>query len=381
MMKAGQDDAMAVDHSVVDGSRVTPRGLHLLVVVDGRSLATDLVSGIQGKLEGLGGEHPAFLEVVDVSERPYVAEHYKLVATPALVKIYPLPAQVLVGNDLTTQMEVWWPRWQQQVAVALERDPHQGGAGAESMVQLQLSEEIFALRQEQAQLRAQLAFKDRILGMLAHDLRSPLTATKLVLDTLLQHPLDPEMTKSLLEQGRTQTQKMEELITDILEAARSSEAVFRVHSRETRLEDIFQSVMDEFLPRIRAKELTLRTDIPANFPAVHVDQERIRQVFVNLLDNAVKYTPKQGMISVVFLHRTTQKVQVSIIDTGPGIPDEAKERIFTESVRLDRDTNQAGYGIGLSLCRRIIRAHYGHIWVEDGDLCGSAFHFTLPIYC
>jgi len=121
MMKAGQDDAMAVDHSVVDGSRVTPRGLHLLVVVDGRSLATDLVAGIQGKLEGLGGEHPAFLEVVDVAERPYVAEHYKLVATPALVKIYPLPAQVLVGNDLTTQMEVWWPRWQQQVAVALER--------------------------------------------------------------------------------------------------------------------------------------------------------------------------------------------------------------------------------------------------------------------
>ncbi|MEN9205915.1 MAG: histidine kinase [Thermostichales cyanobacterium DRC_bins_46] len=368
---------MSVDRSVMDGSRVAPQGLHLLLVVDGRLLAKDLVGLIQGKLAHLEGEYPASLEVVDVGERPYVAEHYKLVATPALVKSHPLPAQVLVGNDLATQMEVWWPRWQQQAAAAQQRDPDPSGSAAESMLRLQLSEEIFALRQEQAQLREQLAFKDRILGMLAHDLRSPLTSTSLVLETLLQHDLDPQMRRQLLEQGRSQMRKMEELITDILEAARSSEVVFRLHSRETHLEEIFQSVMDEFLPRIKAN-LTLCTDIPAQFPAVHVDQERIRQVFVNLLDNAVKYTPPNGKISVAFLHRTTQKVQVSIADTGPGIPDEAKEKIFCEAVRLIED--KGGYGIGLALCRRIIRAHYGHIWVEDAEPCGSVFHFTLPVY-
>ena len=124
----------------------------------------------------------------------------------------------------------------------------------------------------------------------------------------------------------------------------------------------------------------IETDIPKDLPYVYADPERIRQVLVNLLDNAIKYTPKGGKISVAGLHRTTQKVQFSIGDTGPGIPVENRDRIFENHFRLQRDEGTEGYGIGLCLCQRIIRAHYGQIWVDSAPNGGAWFHFTLPVY-
>jgi two-component system clock-associated histidine kinase SasA len=115
-------------------------------------------------------------------------------------------------------------------------------------------------------------------------------------------------------------------------------------------------------------------------PSVLADKERVRQVIVNLLDNAIKYTPAGGTISLSILHRTTQKVQVSVCDNGPGIPMENQERIFEDHFRLERDEKKEGYGIGLSLCQRIIRAHYGQIWVDSTDNHGSCFQFTLPVF-
>lgn len=122
-------------------------------------------------------------------------------------------------------------------------------------------------------------------------------------------------------------------------------------------------------------------DIPTDLPPVYVDQEKIRQVLINLLGNATKYTPEGGKIELTVMHRTAQKIEVSITDNGPGIPAEMRDRVFEERYRLERDGEADGYGIGLSLCRRIITAHYGHIWVDDAiGKKGSCFRFTLPVY-
>jgi two-component system, OmpR family, clock-associated histidine kinase SasA len=101
---------------------------------------------------------------------------------------------------------------------------------------------------------------------------------------------------------------------------------------------------------------------------------------INLLDNAIKYTPEGGKITISGLHRTTQKVQFSISDSGLGIPEAKRDRIFENHYRLERDESKDGYGIGLCLCQRIIRAHYGQIWVEESSSGGAWFHFTLPVY-
>ena len=98
-----------------------------------------------------------------------------------------------------------------------------------------------------------------------------------------------------------------------------------------------------------------------------------------MLDNAIKYTPKEGKISFSLMHRTSYKIQGSICDTGPGIPESAQESIFQEGVHLDPDNN-SGYGIVLAACRQLIRAHHGKIWVSSRPNEGSCFHFTLPVY-
>jgi two-component system, OmpR family, clock-associated histidine kinase SasA len=103
-------------------------------------------------------------------------------------------------------------------------------------------------------------------------------------------------------------------------------------------------------------------------------------VIVNLLDNAIKYTPDRGQIHISALHRTAQTIQVSITDNGLGIPAEKQKVIFKDRHRLDRDLSQAGYGIGLSVCQQIIRAHYGQIWVESFPGKGSVFNFTLLVH-
>ncbi|NET53595.1 MAG: histidine kinase, partial [Merismopedia sp. SIO2A8] len=131
--------------------------------------------------------------------------------------------------------------------------------------------------------------------------------------------------------------------------------------------------------QFKAKSLQIKTDIPNDLPHVYADPDRVRQLLLNLLDNAAKYTPVGGTIDISALHRTTQTIQVTICDSGPGIPKENQERIFEDQFRLKRDEETEGYGIGLSLCQRIVRAHYGQIWVDSSLGQGSSFHFTLPV--
>lgn len=121
-------------------------------------------------------------------------------------------------------------------------------------------------------------------------------------------------------------------------------------------------------------------EIPQDLPPVYADPKLIRQVIINLLENAIKYSPENVPITLSIIHKTTQKVQVSVMDLGPGIPTAKKQKIFEGHFRLKRDRNEEGYGIGLSLCRQIINAHYGQIWVDNNGNQGSCFRFTLPVY-
>lgn len=169
------------------------------------------------------------------------------------------------------------------------------------------------------------------------------------------------------------------MITDLLETARGSNSEFKLQPHKLQLGELCQSVLVQMSEQFQLKSQQVKTDIPQDLPYVYADQELVRQVLVNLLDNASKYTPVGGEIHIAMLHRTTQKIQVTVCDNGPGIPEENRDRIFEDHFRLKRDEGKEGYGLGLSLCQRIIRAHYGRIWVDTAPK-GGCFHFTLPIY-
>ena len=374
--------------------------LKLLLFIDKRPSLAAQVRQIKEYLTTLETDFAFSLEVVDIGEQPYLAEHYKLVASPALLKIAPPPQQMLAGSDIVNQLERWWPKWQQEHLASLEllstdSDTSVNFADetanplAYSAEIIKLSDEIFRLNQTKEELEAQLRFKDRIISMMAHDLRNPLTAASIAVETLelgyspnqtRQLTLSPELTGQLLKPAKTQSRAINRMITDILKAARGASMELQLYPQELDLPSLCLEVVDAFQNRIDAKQQRLTTEIPQDLPTVYADGTQVKRVVTNLLDNAIKYTPAGGGVSIVALHRTTQKVQVTVTDTGPGIPSENRDHIFEESYRLQRDVTEEGYGLGLALCQRIIRAHYGQIWVDSAPGDGSSFYFTLPVY-
>ena len=140
------------------------------------------------------------------------------------------------------------------------------------------------------------------------------------------------------------------------------------------------AVISQLEHQSQTKSQTITTDIPQDTPQIYGDEDKLRQVVGNLLDNAIKYTPVGGAIHISALHRTAQTIQVSIADTGLGIPLDSQKHIFQDKYRLDRDTLQSGYGIGLSVCQQIVRAHYGQIWAESVPGKGSVFNFTVLVH-
>lgn len=421
--------------------------LQLLLFVDKRPSSREQIRQIQETLKELRADFPFDLQIIDVGEQPYLAEHFRLIATPALIKIHPEPKQTLAGSTLIEQLRHWWVYWQRSVedylatlngdqsssdnlvdrktmlglgtAEKSDLDPaaapvspkvtspiagavgstqiHSSslapfkklGSVALSAEVIQLSDEIFRLKREKEELEHQLQFKDQIISMLAHDLRNPLTATSIALETLeMGHDpkegwssrMTPSLTAQLLKHARTQTRAIDRMITDILQAAKGANSELRIQPQKLNIGVLCLEALDTLQERFKAKSQHIEQDIPSDLPSVLADGERVRQVIINLLDNAIKYTPVGGTISISILHRTTQKVQVSVCDNGPGIPEENRERIFEDHYRLERDEKKEGYGIGLSLCQRIIRSHYGQIWVESTQNQGSCFHFTLPVF-
>jgi two-component system, OmpR family, clock-associated histidine kinase SasA len=366
--------------------------IQLIVFVDERSRSTAQYQEVVAYLNS-APQARIQLKIIDVGEQPDLAEYFKLVATPTLVKLYPLPRQTFTGSSLLRELQNWLPAWMEEIAeVDATGMPNATGDLPSNLNQisdfLKLADEIFYLRQQQSALQEQLRFKEQVINILAHDLRNPLTATSLTLDTIsiAQNPQDlrsaklqPEMVQKLIIRAKEQLHRADRLISDILQLSQGAVADITISPHTHRVEDLLQDVLQQLGEQLGAKQQKVITDIPQDLPAVYADAARIKQVLVNLLENAVKYTPIGSCIRVAALHRTSQKVQISIMDNGPGIPENEYDLVFQKNYRLQRSQQEEGYGLGLPLCRSIILAHYGQIWVESSEK-GSTFHFTLLIY-
>lgn len=392
--------------------------LKLLLFVDDRPAHRENIRSILAYLKKLQEDSYFQLDIIETARQPHLVEHFKLVATPALVKIEPSPRQTLAGSNLVAQLDEWWSRWQ-QLLTKLDEEPNEDtnleelAASEQSEIaeeipvaaslseeldyfghesanyseeSIRLADQVFRLQQEKEELKEQLSFRDQALAMLAHDIRSPLTAASLAMETLELSSLQgdsikkQELQKQIFKQSRQQFRIMKRMIDELLESSRSINARIEVRPRRLDLKALCEELLMQYREQAPIKSLAIEQDIPQDIPSVYADGELLRQLLANLLDNAVKYTPKGGTIGLSVLHRTSQKVQVSVSDNGHGIPPEKQEQIFERDFRLKRDENEEGYGLGLAFCRRIARAHYSRIWVDSSPNEGSTFHFTLPVY-
>ena len=319
------------------------------------------------------------LQVADPSQQPELLELHRLVITPALIKLSPAPKQVFAGRNILQQLKGWVPRWQQDGVVSglgLSLRPTELD-GSRTQKELQLEDQLLVLRQENETLIDRIHAQERLLRMVAHELRTPLTAAALALQSQRLGQIDMTRFQDVITR---RLEEMEALSKDLLEVGTTRwETLF--NPQRLDLASVSAEVILELEKLWLGRNVEIRTDIPSDLPKVFADQRRMRQVLLNLLENALKYTGNGGHITLTMLHRTSQRVEVSVCDSGPGIPTEEQQRIFLDRVRLPQTSDRTtGFGVGLSVCRRIVEVHGGRIWVVSEPGEGACFTFTVPIW-
>jgi|TARA_B100000497_G_scaffold87686_1_gene97810 two-component system clock-associated histidine kinase SasA len=364
----------------VDGIDRNPRQQLSLLLVAGRHHLSS--RDLRELVEFLQNEDCGFdvsLQISDPSQQPELLELHRLVVTPSLVKLQPQPKQVFAGSSIFQQLRGWLPRWQQDEVVSglgLSLKPTELD-GSRTQRELQLEDQLLVLRQENETLIDRLQAQERLLRMVAHEVRTPLTAATLAVQSQELGQIDIHRFRDVLKR---RLEEIALLSMDLLEVGSTRwEALF--NPQRLDLASVAAEAILELEKLWLGRDVTIHTDIPADLPKVFADQRRMRQVLLNLLENALKYTPNGGLISLTMLHRTSQWVQVSICDSGPGIPEEEQQRIFLDRVRLPQTSAGAsGFGVGLSVCRRIVEVHGGRIWVISEPDKGACFTFNVPVW-
>lgn len=234
--------------------------------------------------------------------------------------------------------------------------------------------------------KKQLEFKNQFLSHVSHELRTPLTCihqyVSLLLDGLAG-PMAPDQSDHLKTVLRSVNQ-LHAMIRDLLEATRAESGKMRVEPRCIALGELVQQSVAMLRPTADEKHVGLEIGLDQRLPLVHADPDRVLEVLINLLDNAIKFTPPDGavMVQATMVDADPSFVYVSVSDTGRGITPEGKTLIF-ERLYQDPDSvdsHRAGLGLGLFISREIVRLHGGRIWVSSEAGQGSTFTFTLPIY-
>lgn len=222
--------------------------------------------------------------------------------------------------------------------------------------------------------------QNQLLATVSHELRTPLASIKGFATTLLRQDVrwDEATQREFLRIIEEESDRLEELIDNLLDMSQVEAGALRIHPEPLRLRRVVREAVEQAQRRTEAHWFVL--DLPEELPRVWADPRRIRQVLSNLLENAVKYSPDGGEISVR-CEVDAENVIVSIADHGVGIPQSMRERIFDPFFQVDGSSTRqlGGSGLGLAIVKGIVEAHYGTIWVESGTMEGSVFRFTLPI--
>ncbi|MDZ8188296.1 MAG: DICT sensory domain-containing protein [Nostoc sp. ChiSLP02] len=234
------------------------------------------------------------------------------------------------------------------------------------------------------QLEALDRTRSNLIAITGHELRTPLSTIQVCLESLASEPDMPlELQQVMLSTALADSERMRKLVQDFLTLSNLESGRVEWHPESLTL----QECVDLALSRIRTRSSTekppqIKTEIPENLPLVRADGDWLVEVLAKLIDNACKFTPSQGEISIRAIRNTHQMVEVTVADTGRGIEPNRLEvvfdRFYQEEGALRRTTG--GTGIGLAICRQIVNGWGGQIWAKSaGKDQGSQFHFTIPI--
>ena len=246
---------------------------------------------------------------------------------------------------------------------------------------LALEKERIAREKSDAELQAQQEqLRANLLRTISHDLRTPLTSISGNAGVLMENSsvLDEAKKQRLYADIYDDSMWLANLVENLLSVSRIENGTIRLKMEPELLEEVFQVALTH-LDR-KAKEHTITVELPDDMLMAKMDARLIVQVVINIVNNAIKYTPPGSHVQVSARKRG-ESVEVRIADDGPGISDEAKAKLFDMFYTANnaRGDGRRGLGLGLSLCRSIVQAHGGSITVEDNYPKGAIFSFTLPL--
>ena len=248
-----------------------------------------------------------------------------------------------------------------------------------SQTALALERAILTEETQRAQVQIETErLRSSLLSSVSHDLRTPLAAITGAASSMLEGgaTLDVSTHRELLQTIYEEADRLNRLVGNLLEMTRLESGAFEVHKEWQPLEEVIGAALTHLETRLRDHPLT--THLPVNLPLLPLDSVLIEQVLMNLLDNAIKYTPPGSPITLAAC-ATPGVVTIEVADRGPGIPPGDEQRIFEKFYRAQRSGERRGVGLGLAICRGIIETHGGRIWAGNRPGGGVVFRFTLPI--
>ncbi len=241
------------------------------------------------------------------------------------------------------------------------------------------NERLFAEASEARALRELDRLKDDLLAAVSHELRTPLTVISASLEMLARDRdrLGPQGER-LVERAQTHTRRLDRSVQDLLDLAQLQEARVELHREFTGVRAVLAEAATTHEPIAAEKEQTIEVRCADELPPLLVDRRRMQQIVGNLVQNAIRYSPR-GSAVTVSADRAGQTTRITITDAGPGVPLHERERIFEKFYRGERTSaGTSGTGLGLAIVRMLVSLHGGRVWVEGPEGGGARFVVEIP---
>jgi signal transduction histidine kinase len=228
-----------------------------------------------------------------------------------------------------------------------------------------------------ARLEEGVEARQRLVADASHELRAPLAAMRSELEVSLRHDALGDQSRAVLASVRDEVVRMGRTVDNLLTLARVDEGRLELLLREQDLREVAEAVVRT--QRAAAEQAGVDLVIEGDAGSAAVDRDRIEQVMSNLVDNSIRFAPPGSEVHLS-LWRSATEAGFRVSDDGPGVPADARQRIFERFAHQDPTrARSGGAGLGLAICREIVRAHGGRIWIEDRQPHGSAFVVALPL--
>jgi len=225
--------------------------------------------------------------------------------------------------------------------------------------------------------------REDYVAMMVHELRSPLSVIKGSADLVLREEknLEEDQKFTLLSQIKESSNDLLDVVNDILDVSKIESGRLDIKKAKGDLNKVLKDEADYYMALAREKEIRVETILDENIPHFEFDADRMKHVMNNLLSNALKFSDNGGSVTITSRLTDEYHVEVCVADTGSGVPDDMKGKLFNKFVQMEnrRNKKEKGTGLGLVITKGIIEAHGGSIWIEDNQPVGAKFMFTVPV--